>query len=50
MTAGSFYRGNGKLCLELPTHGSADAEVVLIGTDWRFAVEVFVDMKTPVEV
>jgi hypothetical protein len=36
--------------LKLPTNGSADAQVVLIGPDGRFAVKVFVNMKTPVEV
>jgi len=38
------------LWLKLPTERRADAKVIFIRSDWRFAVEVFVQMKAPVQI
>ena|SRR6185369_514485 len=40
----------GDLWLKLPTERRADAKVIFLRPDWWFAVEVFVQMKAPVQI
>jgi len=44
---GSIDRGRSS---ELPTQGCADAEIVLVGSNWWLTVEVLIKVETPVQI